>query len=91
MDYLTSYGTQIFLPFNTGHYTADAVYIVDFTYSALMITGLLLVRMVRRQRQERYGRVSLVWVGLGGIAWLAAPALTERPLMLLALQVLDCM
>ena len=86
MDYLTSYGTQIFLPFNTGHYTADAVYIVDFTYSALMITGLLLVRMIRRQRQERYGRASLVWVGLGGIAWLAAPALTERPLMLLALQ-----
>jgi membrane-bound metal-dependent hydrolase YbcI (DUF457 family) len=86
MDYLTSYGTQIFLPFNTGHYTADAVYIVDFTYSALMVTGLLLVRMIRRQRQERYGRVSLVWVGLGGIAWLAAPALAERPLMSLALQ-----
>ena len=30
-----------------GHYTADAVFIVDFTYSALMITALLLVRMVR--------------------------------------------
>jgi membrane-bound metal-dependent hydrolase YbcI (DUF457 family) len=86
MDYLTSYGTQIFLPFSTGHYTADAVYIVDFTYSALMITGLLLVRMVRRQRQERYGKASLVWVGLGGIIWLAAPALAERHLMLLALQ-----
>src|SRR5712691_1944713 len=86
MDYLTSYGTQIFLPFNVGHYTADAVFIVDFTYSALMITGLLLVRMVRRQRQERYGRASLVWVGLGGIAWRAAPALAERPLTLLALQ-----
>jgi inner membrane protein len=86
MDYLTSYGTQIFLPFSTGHYTADAVYIVDFTYSALMITGLLLVRMVRRQRQERYGRASLVWVGLGGILWLAAPTLAERPLTLLALQ-----
>src|SRR4029434_7599087 len=53
---------------------------------ALMITGLLLVRMVRRQRQERYGRASLVWVGLGGIAWFAAPALAERPLTLLALQ-----
>ena len=51
-----------------------------------MITGLLLVRMVRRQRQERYGKASLVWVGLGGIIWLAAPALAERPLTLLALQ-----
>jgi membrane-bound metal-dependent hydrolase YbcI (DUF457 family) len=86
MDYLTSYGTQIFLPFSTGHYTADALFIVDFTYSALMIAGLLLVRMVRRQRQERYGRASLVWVGLGGIAWRAAPAVAERPLTLLALQ-----
>src|SRR5215467_14787569 len=86
MDYLTSYGTQIFLPFNVGHYTADAVFIVDFTYSALMITGLLLVRMVRRQRQERYGRASLVWVGLGGIAWLVAPSLVEGPLALLAVQ-----
>src|SRR5499433_2146071 len=86
MDYLTSYGTQIFLPFNVRHYTADAVFIVDFTYSALMIMGLLLVRMLRRQRQERYGRASLVWIGLGGIAWLAAPVLAERPLTLLALQ-----
>jgi membrane-bound metal-dependent hydrolase YbcI (DUF457 family) len=86
MDYLTSYGTQIFLPLYAGHYTADAVFIVDFTYSGLMITGLLLVRMVRRQRQERYGRASLIWVGLGGIAWRAAPALAERPLTLLALQ-----
>jgi inner membrane protein len=86
MDYLTSYGTQIFLPFHAGHYTADTVYIVDFTYSALMITGLLLVRMVRRQRQERYGRASLVWVGLGGIIWVAAPTLTAGPLTLLALQ-----
>src|SRR6266571_3424442 len=86
MDYITSYGTQIFLPFYAGHYTADAVFIVDFTYSALMITGLLLVRMVRRQRQARYGRASLVWVGLGGIVWHAAPALAERPLALLAWQ-----
>jgi membrane-bound metal-dependent hydrolase YbcI (DUF457 family) len=86
MDYLTSYGTQIFLPFDTGHYTADAVFIVDFSYSALMITGLLLVRMVRRQRQARYCRASLVWVALGAGIWLAAPALVERPLTLLAWQ-----
>jgi membrane-bound metal-dependent hydrolase YbcI (DUF457 family) len=86
MDYLTSYGTQIFLPFDAGHYTADTLFIVDFTYSGLMITGLLLVRMLRRQRQERYGRASLIWMGVGGIVWRAAPALAERPLTLLALQ-----
>src|SRR5712691_11736304 len=86
MDYLTSYGTQIFLPFDAGHYTADAVFIIDFSYAALMLTALSLVRMVRRQRQGRYGRASLVWVALGGSAWLAAPALVERPLALLAWQ-----
>jgi membrane-bound metal-dependent hydrolase YbcI (DUF457 family) len=86
MDYLTSYGTQLFLPFDAGRYTADAVFIVDFTYSALMITALLLVRMVRNQRQARYGRASLLWIALGGGAWLVAPALVERPLALLAWQ-----
>src|SRR5882672_2825570 len=86
MDYLTSYGTQIFLPFNAGHYTADAVFIVDFTYSALMITALLLVRMVRLQRQERYGKASLIWVVLGGGTWLIAPILAKGPLTLLAWQ-----
>jgi inner membrane protein len=86
MDYITSYGTQIFLPFNDGHYTTDTVFIVDFTYSGLMITALLLVRMVRRQRQERYGRTSLVWGALGGSIWLVAPSLVEGPLTLLALQ-----
>ena len=86
MDYLTSYGTQIFLPFNAGHYTADAVFIVDFTYSALMLTALLLVRMVRLQRQERYGKASPMWVVLGGGTWLAAPFLATGPLTLLAWQ-----
>jgi membrane-bound metal-dependent hydrolase YbcI (DUF457 family) len=84
MDYLTSYGTQIFLPFNAGYYTADAVFIIDFTYSALMITALLLVRMVRLQRQERYGKASLMWMVLGGSTWLAAPVLAQGPLTLLA-------
>ena len=86
MDYLTSYGTRLFLPFDAGRYTADAVFIVDFTYSALMITGLLLVRMVRRHRHARYCRASLVWVAMGASIWLAAPALVERPLALLAWQ-----
>ncbi|HEY5866571.1 MAG TPA: metal-dependent hydrolase [Candidatus Tectomicrobia bacterium] len=86
MDYLTSYGTQIFLPFHAGHYTADAVFIVDFTYSALMLTALLLVRMVRLQRQERYGKASPMWVVLGGGTWLAAPFLATGPLTLLAWQ-----
>ena len=86
MDYLTSYGTQIFLPFGAGHYTADALFIIDYCYSGIMITALLLVRMVRRQRQARYGVASFVWMACGGGVWLAAAALTQRPLQLLVWQ-----
>jgi membrane-bound metal-dependent hydrolase YbcI (DUF457 family) len=86
MDYLTSYGTQILLPFAVGRYTADAVFIIDFFYTGIIVTTLLLLRMVRRQGQERYGRVSLAWV-LGGMGlWLSAPSLVQQPLLLLALQ-----
>src|SRR2546428_12330790 len=86
MDYLTSYGTQLFLPFDAGRYTADAVFIIDYCYSGIMITALLLVRMVRRQRQTRYAAASLVWMALGAGAWLTAPAFAQRPLALLALR-----
>jgi membrane-bound metal-dependent hydrolase YbcI (DUF457 family) len=86
MDYLTSYGTQILLPFDAGRYTADAVFIIDFFYTGIIVAALLLIRMVRRQRQERYGRASLGWL-LGGMGlWLSAPSLVQQPLLLLALK-----
>jgi membrane-bound metal-dependent hydrolase YbcI (DUF457 family) len=86
MDYLTSYGTQILLPFDAGRYTADAVFIIDFFYTGIIVTTLLLIRMVRRQRQERYGRASFAWL-LGGMGlWLSAPFLVQQPLPRLALQ-----
>ena len=86
MDYVTSYGTQIFLPFDAGRYTSDTVFIIDFCYSGIMITALLLVRMVRRQRQVRYGVASFVWIGLGSGMWLGAPAFVQSPLTLFAVQ-----
>ncbi len=86
MDYLTSYGTQLFLPFDAGRYTADTLFIIDYCYSGIMITALLLVRMVRRQRQTRYAVASLVWMAFGAGVWLSAPALVQRPLALLALR-----
>jgi len=84
MDYLTSYGTQLFLPFDAGRYTADALFIIDYCYSGIMITALLLVRMVRHQYQRRYGVASFVWMALGAGVWLTTPALVQRPLALLA-------
>lgn len=84
MDYLTPYGTQIFLPFDAGRYTADAVFIIDYLYTAIIVTALLLIRMVRQQRQARYRAASLVWLLVGAGLWCSTPWLVQRPLMLLA-------
>jgi membrane-bound metal-dependent hydrolase YbcI (DUF457 family) len=84
MDYLTSYGTQVFWPFAAGHYTADAVFILDYFYTGLMVVALLLIRMVRQQRQRPYGRRSLVGIGVGSVLWASAPLLTTHPGWLLA-------
>ena len=85
MDYVTSYGTQIFLPFDAGRYTSDTVFIIDLCYSGIMITALLLVRMVRRQRQVRYQAAGLVWLLLGIGMWLSAAHLGQQPWTHLAL------
>lgn len=83
MDYLTSYGTQVLLPFDAGHYTADAVFIIDYFYTSLMVVALLLIRMVRQQRQRRYGMLGVVGIGAGGALWYSAPWLTQSPVWLL--------
>lgn len=75
MDFVTPYGTQIFLPFDAGRYTSDTLFIVDLCYSGIMITALVLVRMVRRQRQERYKAAALAWLLLGLGMWLGVPSL----------------
>jgi membrane-bound metal-dependent hydrolase YbcI (DUF457 family) len=79
MDYLTSYGTQIFWPFDTRHYTADAVFIIDYFYTGLMVVALLLIRMVRQQCQRQYGIRSLVGIGLGSALWYTTPWLLRDP------------
>jgi membrane-bound metal-dependent hydrolase YbcI (DUF457 family) len=86
MDYLTSYGTQILLPFDAGRYTADAVFIIDYFYTGIIVVALLAIRMVRRQRQERYRTGSLVGLLVGGVLWYSAPWLAQQPLMLLAVR-----
>ena len=53
MDYLTSYGTQVFWPLAAGHYTADAVCILAYFYTGLMVVALLLIRMVRQTLCQR--------------------------------------
>lgn len=80
MDYLTSYGTQIFLPFDDGRYTADAVFIIDYFYTGIIVTALLSLRMVRRQRHARYRFASLLAVLFGAAFCFATPWLVQHPL-----------
>ena len=79
MDVLTPYGTQVFWPLTARRYTADAVFILDYFYTGLMVVALLLIRMVRQQRQRQYGLRSLWGIGLGSALWCSAPWLPTRP------------
>jgi membrane-bound metal-dependent hydrolase YbcI (DUF457 family) len=80
MDYLTSYGTQILLPFDAGRYTADAVFIIDFFYTGIIVVALLSLRMVRLQRYTRYCKGSLLAGLVGVVLWFATPWLAQHPL-----------
>ena len=84
MDFLTSYGTQVFWPFSPRYYTADAVFIIDYFYTGLMVVALLLIRMVRQQRQRQYGLFSLIGLVVGSALWYSAPRLPPGPWWLLA-------
>src|SRR5262249_36462750 len=61
-----------------------AVFILDYFYTGLMAVTLLMIRMVRQQRQRPYGRRSLVGIGVGSALWDSAPRLPPRPWWLLA-------
>src|SRR5262249_48183582 len=83
MDVLTPYGTQVFWPWTAKWYTADALFILDYFYTGLMVLALLLIWMVRQQRQRQYGLRSLVGIGVGCALWYSAPWLPPGPWWLL--------
>lgn len=41
LDLITSYGTQIFLPFDRGRYTLDLIFIMDLPFTGIFLLGLL--------------------------------------------------
>jgi hypothetical protein len=84
MDVLTPYGTQVFWPWTTNRYTANALFILDYFYTGLMVVTLLLIRMVRQQRQRQYGLRSFIGIGVGSALWFSAPRLPPDPWWLLA-------
>jgi membrane-bound metal-dependent hydrolase YbcI (DUF457 family) len=73
MDVLTPYGTQVLWPLTAKRYTADALFILDYFYTGLMVVALLLIRMVRQQHQRQYGVRSLIGIGVGSALWVSAP------------------
>jgi len=79
MDVLTPYGTQVLWPLTTKWYTANALFILDYFYTGLMVVALLLIRMVRQQRQRQYGLRSLIGLGVGSALWVSAPWLPPGP------------
>jgi membrane-bound metal-dependent hydrolase YbcI (DUF457 family) len=84
MDVLTPYGTQVFWPWTAKWYTANALFILDYCYTGLMVVTLLLIRMVRQQRQRLYGLRSIIGIGAGCALWVSAPRLPPGPWWLLA-------
>jgi membrane-bound metal-dependent hydrolase YbcI (DUF457 family) len=84
MDYLTPYGTQVLLPFAAGRYSADAVFIIDYFYTGILVVALLAIRMVRGRTHERYLTGSLLGMLAGGVLWYTAPWFVQQPLLLLA-------
>jgi membrane-bound metal-dependent hydrolase YbcI (DUF457 family) len=83
MDVLTPYGTQVLWPWTARRYTADALFILDYFYTGLMVVTLLLIRMVRQQRQRQYGLRSLIGLGVGSALWYSTPRLPTGPWWLL--------
>lgn len=61
LDLVTSYGTQIFYPFNNTRYSLDAVYIVDLFYTFSIASICFFSFLSKKHRQE---------VVMLGLAWL---------------------
>ena len=63
LDLATSYGTQIFSPFNNTRYSLDAVYIVDLFYT-FSIAGICLLSFLSKKHKQRVVMLGLAWLFL---------------------------
>jgi len=61
LDLATSYGTQIFYPFNNTRYSLDAVYIVDLFYT-FSIAGICLLSFRSKSHKRRIAAIGLAWI-----------------------------
>jgi inner membrane protein len=65
LDVCTSWGTQLFAPFNDARLAVDVLPIVDFIFSGLIVLSLLACFIVRKVKKNNSLRPSLVigWCG----------------------------
>ncbi|HIF98886.1 MAG TPA: metal-dependent hydrolase [Myxococcales bacterium] len=81
IDVFTSYGTQLFAPFSRERFALDAVGIVDFTYSGILIVGLVVGCFLHRQGRKPQAAalvaLALSWSYLGYGWWLNERAETQ--------------
>ncbi|MBU4345153.1 MAG: metal-dependent hydrolase [Desulfobacteraceae bacterium] len=63
LDLVTSYGTQIFYPFNNTRYSLDAVYIVDLFYT-VSIASICFLSFLSKKHKQRFVMLGLAWLFL---------------------------
>ncbi|MDO9566256.1 MAG: metal-dependent hydrolase [Candidatus Desulfaltia sp.] len=63
LDLVTSYGTQIFYPFNNTRYSLDAVFIVDLFYT-VSIAGICFFSFWSKKHKQRIIMLGLAWLFL---------------------------
>ena len=74
IDVFTSYGTQLLAPFSRARFALDAVAIIDFTYSGILVLGLiagcLLHRSGKSPKAVALAALVLSWSYMGYGWWL---------------------
>ena len=71
LDWLTTYAVNLFVPFDRGWYSANAIFIVDWVYWLLLIGGIWLTARRDRRGQERPERPAMI-AGLLLLAYIGA-------------------
>ena len=60
LDWLTTYAVNLYLPFDDGWYSGNAIFIVDWVYWLLLIGGVMLSSRRWRRAQTQPGRPALI-------------------------------
>jgi inner membrane protein len=64
LDWLTTYAVNLFVPFDRGWYSANAIFIIDWVYWLLLIGGIWLTRRRERRGLPQPRRPAAIAAGL---------------------------